>query len=122
VSEVVPVGFTLASVTGGTLSGTTATATITARQTTTLTFINDPTVILPPPPPPLLPPPPVQFLPPPPPPLLPPPPPAPASGARAPASFPEVPVIPETDSVALLALGLAAIGGLAILRRRYRQR
>jgi hypothetical protein len=117
VTEVVPTGFTLASVTGGTLSGNTATATITAGQTTTLTFVNDPvTVILPPPP--FLPPPPLQFIPPPPPPLLPPPPMAPPSAAAA---APGVPVIPESDSVTLLAIGLAAIGGFAVLRRRARK-
>ena len=42
VTEAVPSGFTLQSVTGGTLSGTTATAQITAGQTTTLTFVNAP--------------------------------------------------------------------------------
>ena len=69
--------------------------------------------LLPPPPPP-----PLAFLPPPPPPLLPPPPPAPPS-ARAP--FPEVPVIPEAESLGLLAAGLAGLGVLvAALRRRRR--
>jgi hypothetical protein len=117
VTEVVPTGFTLTSVTGGTLSGNTATATITSGQTTTLTFTNDPGVTIIVAPPPLLPPPPLQFIPPPPPPLLPPPP-APAMAAGA--APPSVPVIPESDSVVLLGLGLAVIGGFAALRRRYR--
>src|SRR5207237_2180361 len=72
VTEVVPLGFTLIRVTGGTLAGNTATATITAGQTTTLTFVNDPGAVIIPPP--LLPPPPPPLLPLPPPPLLPPPP------------------------------------------------
>jgi hypothetical protein len=117
VTEVVPIGFTLTSVTGGTLSGQTATATITSGQTTTLTFINDPGVVIIQAPP-LLPPPPLQFLPAPPPPLLPPPMAPPMAAAAA---APGVPIIPESDSVTLLAIGLAAIGGFAVLRRRYRQ-
>jgi uncharacterized repeat protein (TIGR01451 family) len=64
---------------------------------------------LPPLPPPLLP------LLPPPAPLLPPPPPAPLA---APA---EIPVIPEAASGLLLASGLAALSGLAMLRRRRRR-
>src|SRR5439155_16448428 len=108
------------SVTGGTLAGNTATATITARQTTTLTFVNVPiSVIIPNPP--LLPPPPLQLLPPPLPPLLPPPL-APAAGARAPAAFPEVPVIPEADSLFLVVGGLVALGGLVGLRSLRRRR
>jgi hypothetical protein len=72
--------------------------------------------------PPLLPPPP-----PPPPPLLPPPlppislllpPSMPITPMRP--SMPEVPVIPEGDSFALLAVGLAALVGLRVLRRRLR--
>jgi hypothetical protein len=58
-------------------------------------------------------------------PLLPPPPqlmplpPAPVGvSGEATGSFPEVPVIPETNSLVLLADGLAAIGGLLVLRRR----
>jgi uncharacterized repeat protein (TIGR01451 family) len=43
VTEVVPAGFTLQSVTGGTLAGTTATASIVPGQPTTLTFVNVPT-------------------------------------------------------------------------------
>jgi hypothetical protein len=119
ITENVPAGFVLASVTGGTLSGNSATATVTAGQTTTVTFINDPSVtviappLLPPPPPPLLPPPP------PPPPLLPPPPPPPPSAAPA---LPGVPIIPEADSLALLGGGLLALGGLVALRRWRRQR
>jgi hypothetical protein len=121
VTEVVPAGFTLASVTGGTLSGNTATATITAGTTITLTFINDPiNIIVPPPPPPILPPPPIQFLPPPPPPLLPPPPPAPPMAA-APAA-PGVPIIPEADSMFLVLGGLVALGGLVGLRSLRRRR
>jgi uncharacterized repeat protein (TIGR01451 family) len=43
VTEAVPAGFTLQSVTGGTLAGATATAPIIRGQPTTLTFINVPT-------------------------------------------------------------------------------
>jgi hypothetical protein len=73
---------------------------------------------------PLLPPPPLQFLPPPPPPLLPPPPMAPpmGMGMRAPAAFPEVPVIPEADSLFLLVGGLVALGSVVALRRLRRER
>jgi hypothetical protein len=63
---------------------------------------------------PLLPPPPPML-----PPALPPMPPLarpPFAAAAGPA--PEVPVIPEADSVALLAVGLAALGALARWRRR----
>jgi hypothetical protein len=70
---------------------------------------------------PLLPPPPLEFLPPPPPPLLPPPPPPPAGVGVARPAFPEVPVIPEADTVLLLVGGLAALGiaaGARTLRRR----
>jgi hypothetical protein len=117
VTEVVPAGFTLQSVTGGTLAGNTATATITARQTTTLTFVNVPTTIILPPP--LLPPPPLQFLPPPPPPLLPPPPIAPmGASAQVQSPMASVPVIPEADSLVLLIGGLAALGLLAARRGR----
>jgi hypothetical protein len=64
--------------------------------------------------PPLLPPPPLQFIPPPPPPLLPPPPPAPMGAMAAPrGAFPDVPVIPEADSLLLLVGGLLGLGGLA---------
>jgi hypothetical protein len=122
VTEVVPAGFTLNSVTGGTLSGNTGTATITAGTTTTLTFINAPINVNIPNVLPILPPPPLQFIPPPPPPLLPPPPPAPAAGARAPAAFPEVPVIPEADSLFLVVGGLVALGGLVGLRSLRRRR
>jgi hypothetical protein len=122
VTEVVPAGFTLNSVTGGTLSGNTGTATITANTTTTLTFINVPINVNIPNFLPILPPPPLQFIPPPPPPLLPPPPPAPAAGARAPAAFPEVPVIPEADSLFLVVGGLVALGGLVGLRSLRRRR
>jgi hypothetical protein len=122
VTEVVPAGFTLNSVTGGTLSGNTATATITANTTTTLTFINTPSTVIIPNQLPILPPPPLQFIPPPPPPLLPPPPPPPAAGARAPAGFPEVPVIPEADSLFLVVGGLVALGGLVGLRSLRRRR
>jgi hypothetical protein len=69
--------------------------------------------------PPILPPPPLGFIPPPPPPLLPPPPPAPMAQR---ATMPEVPVIPEADSLILLVGGLAAFGGLAALRVMYRRR
>jgi hypothetical protein len=70
--------------------------------------------------PPPIPPLPILPPPPPPPPLLPPPPMAPPSMARAP--MPEVPVIPEADSLLLLVGGLAALGGLAafrVARRRH---
>jgi hypothetical protein len=71
---------------------------------------------------PLLPPPPLEFIPPPPPPLLPPPPPAPMGGMMAPrtAAFPEVPVIPEADSLFLLVGGLVALGGLVGYRKLRR--
>jgi hypothetical protein len=89
-------------------------------------------VPLPPPPPPAgLPPvvpqvaipavprPPVQFIPSAPAPLLPPMSPvAPLQAGAAPARFPEIPVIPEADSVLLLLGGLAAVGALAAWRRR----
>jgi hypothetical protein len=70
---------------------------------------------------PILPPPPLEFIPPPPPPLLPPPPPAP-TGAMAPrAAFPDVPVIPEADSLFLVIGGLVALGGLVGYRRLRRR-
>ncbi len=77
---------------------------------------------------PLLPPPPLQLLPPPPPPLplpLPPLPPPPAALAPpvapiAPAALPGVPVVPEADSILLLLGGMAAVAGVAALRRRRR--
>jgi hypothetical protein len=71
---------------------------------------------------PLLPPPPLEFIPPPPPPLLPPPPPAPMGGMMQPrtAGFPEVPVIPEADSLFLLVGGLVALGGLVGYRKLRR--
>lgn len=68
--------------------------------------------------------PPVQFIPSAPPPLLPP---TGQLGAlqqgvagapMAPPRYPEVPVIPETDSLALVLGGLAAIGAVALYRRR----
>ncbi len=74
-----------------------------------------PPIIIPLPPP--LPPPPPPLLPPP---LLPPPGPM---GALAPpprAAMPEVPVIPEADSLWLLVGGLVALGGLVGYRRRRR--
>jgi hypothetical protein len=120
ITENVPVGFVLASVTGGTQSGNSATATITAGQTTTVTFVNDPTTVIVPPPPPLLPPPPLQFLPPPPPPLLPPPPPPPPTAPQP--AYPEVPIIPEADSLFLVVGGLVAAGGLVGLRGLRRRR
>ncbi len=64
-------------------------------------------------PPPLLPPPPPVFLPPPAP-LLPPPPQRAGPGAPAAA---EVPIIPEAESLVLVALGLGALGGVALRRR-----
>jgi hypothetical protein len=72
---------------------------------------------------PILPPPPLEFIPPPPPPLLPPPPPAPM-GAMAPAraAFPDVPVIPEADSLFLVVGGLVALGGLVGYRSLRRRR
>jgi uncharacterized repeat protein (TIGR01451 family) len=70
---------------------------------------------------PILPPPPLEFIPPPPPPLLPPPPPAPTGAAPRMAPFPEVPVIPEADSLFLLVGGLVALGGLVAYRRLRRR-
>ena len=98
-------------------------------------------VVLPPPPPLIVAPPPPQLIvaPPPPPPLLAlprasaaaccpppaavccPPPAAVCCPPAAPAAFPAVPIIPEADSLALLAGGLVALGalvGLRTLRRR----
>jgi uncharacterized repeat protein (TIGR01451 family) len=72
---------------------------------------------------PILPPPPLEFIPPPPPPLLPPPPPAPTGALAAPrAAFPEVPVIPEADSLFLVIGGLVALGGLVGYRSLRRRR
>lgn len=79
--------------------------------------INCQPIPLPPPPPP--PPPPLQYIPPPPPPLLPPPPPAPMQGIGRPMA--EVPVIPEADSLFLLAGGLAILGGLVAARTLRRR-
>ncbi len=121
ITETVPAGFTLQSVTGATLSGNTATLTIVAGANT-VTFVNAVSTVIIPNNLPLLPPPPLQFIPPPPPPLLPPPPPAPMAGARAPAGFPEVPVIPEADSLFLVVGGLVALGGLVGLRSLRRRR
>ena len=42
--------------------------------------------------------------------------------ARAPAGFPEVPVIPEADSVFLVVGGLVALGALVGLRSLRRRR
>jgi hypothetical protein len=71
---------------------------------------------------PILPPPPLEFIPPPPPPLLPPPPPAPTGAMAAPrAAFPDVPVIPEADSLFLVIGGLVALGGLVGYRRLRRR-
>ena len=73
-------------------------------------------LLLPPPPPP-----PLLLLPPPPPPLLVPPP-VPAVAPSAAPAFPEVPVIPETDSAYLVVGGLVALAGLVGLRRLRRHR
>jgi MYXO-CTERM domain-containing protein len=117
ITEQVPAGFVLTSVSGGTLTGNTATATIRVGQTTTVTFTNDPTAVLVIPNSPALPPPPpFLFLPPPPPPLLPPPPAAPIGAAQA--AFPEVPVVPEADGLGLLVAGLLGLGAVAGWRRR----
>jgi hypothetical protein len=62
--------------------------------------------------------PPVQFIPNPPPPLLPPT--GPIGPLRPPPAYPEVPVIPEADTVGLLAGGLLALGAFAVLRARRR--
>ena len=64
--------------------------------------------------------PPVQLIPPAPPPLIPPGAPVPPLQGAAPPAFPEVPVIPEAEPLALVASGLAALGALALLRRRWR--
>ena len=40
----------------------------------------------------------------------------------APAAYPEVPVIPEADTVVLLIGGLAALGAVAALRGRGSRR
>src|SRR5262249_56876792 len=66
--------------------------------------------LLPPPPPPILPPPPPPL------PLLPPPPPFLSPFAAPSAVAPEVPVIPEADSLPLLGGGLLVLGALAGLR------
>ncbi len=71
---------------------------------------------------PVLPPPPLEFIPPPPPPLLPPPPPAPTGAVAPRAAFPEVPVIPEADSLFLVIGGLVALGGLVGYRSLRRRR
>jgi kumamolisin len=65
---------------------------------------------------PLVPPPLPNFLPPPPPPLVPLPP-APVGGPALPPTAPEVPVIPEADTLPLLVGGLLTLAGLASLRR-----
>jgi CSLREA domain-containing protein len=64
-----------------------------------------------------LPPPPPILLPPPPPPLVPLPT-APFSGTPRGAPPPEIPVVPEADSLLLIGASLAALAGLAALRRR----
>jgi uncharacterized repeat protein (TIGR01451 family) len=64
--------------------------------------------------------PPVQFIPTAPLPLLPPPGPGMGMMAGAPPAMPGVPVIPEADTVGLLAGGLLALGALAWLRSRRR--
>jgi hypothetical protein len=99
---------------GNALQGSTVTVVFAAGIVATGT-VSGPGVLplLPPLPPLLLPP-----LPPPPPPLVPAVPLAPAGGAPAAA---EVPVIPESDSWVLLAVGLAGLAALA-LRRRARTR
>jgi hypothetical protein len=76
------------------------------------------------PPPPFIPPPPLPLPPPPPPPLLPPPPmmAPPMMAPPSAAAMPGVPVIPEADSLVLLIGGLAALGGLAVVRHVRRRR
>jgi hypothetical protein len=71
---------------------------------------------------PILPPPPLEFIPPPPPPLLPPPPPAPMGAMATRAAFPDVPVIPEADSLFLVVGGLVVLGGLVGYRSLRRRR
>src|SRR5262249_39680264 len=114
VTEVVPAGFTLTSVTGGAPSRPTPPAASTPRAAPPPPLPSAPArpwAPPPPPPPRLRPPPPRRSRPPPPPPRLPPPPPAPPAAAAA---APGVPIIPESDSVTLLAIGLAALGGFAV--------
>jgi uncharacterized repeat protein (TIGR01451 family) len=84
---------------------TTTTVNCGIGQALNLPFLPPPPLLLPPPPPPLLPPPPGFGM-----------------GQMAPprAAFPEVPVIPEADSVVLLGIGLAAMAVVAGLRSRRR--
>src|SRR5579875_2318144 len=103
----------LGSTTGSPIQGGTITVTV-GGVVLTSTIQCQP---VPPPAPPVPPVPPLQVVPPPPPPLLPPPPPSPMQG-RGPM---EVPVIPEADSLFLLAGGLAILGGLVVARTLRRR-
>ncbi len=108
--------------TGNALQGSTAALCFTATTTCLLGSVSGPgagtgTIVVAPNPPPLVPPPVPVFLPPPVP-LLPPPPPSSAASAPPVAG---VPVVPEADSLVLLAIGLGASGLLALRRRTGRQ-
>src|SRR5579884_640101 len=116
------------TITGNALQGSTVALCFTATTTCLLGTVTGPGPVIVPNNLPLLPPPPLQLLPPPPPPLplpLPPLPPPPAALAPpvapiAPAALPGVPVVPEADSILLLLGGMAAVAGVAALRRRRR--
>jgi hypothetical protein len=116
--------------TGNALQGSTAALCFTAATTCLLGSVSGPgagtgTIVVVPNPPPLVPPPGPVFLPPPAPVFLPPPapllpPPPPSSAASGPPAV-GVPVVPEADSLVLLAIGLGAIGLLALRRRAGHQ-
>ncbi len=107
---------------GNVLQGSTVALCFTAATTCLLGSVSGPgagagPIVVVPNPPPLLPPPGPAFLPPPAP-LLPPPP-VPSMASAPPAGLPPagVPVVPEAESFLLVALGLGAVGLLALQRR-----